>query len=58
MTTDVIKNVADAAAGVVVVASWASYLPEVAAGVALLYTIMRMIIEWPKLVVTVKRWFK
>lgn len=54
---ETLKNIADSVVGVVVVATWIELLPAIAAGAALLYTIMRIIIEWPRLVCAVKRWF-
>lgn len=58
MGTEVIKNVADATVVSGVFVGWLSHLPDIAAGFALVYTIVRLIIEWPALKTAVRKWFK
>lgn len=59
MQTDAVKNVADAVIiGGSVVGTLTDLLPSIAAALGIVYTIVRLIIEWPNLKAAVKRWFK
>lgn len=57
MTHDTIKNAADIAAGTVTLATIVGWLPSIAAGLTVVYTVTRLIIEWPKLKAAVIKWF-
>ena len=58
LSLDHATDALDMVAGGTIVATWLGHLPDIAAGVALLYTVMRIVIEWPRLMVAIKGWFR
>ena len=56
-TSDQIKTAGDVLSIAVAGATLAAWLPPIAAFLAILWTGMRIIIEWPEFVKKVKAWF-
>lgn len=58
MSLEVIKNTMDGAVVGGTLVGWHFNWPDLAAAFAIVYTITRLIIELPRLVATIKSWFK
>lgn len=56
--TDIIKNAADTTVVGVSLLGWHFNWPDLAAMAALVYTITRLIIEWPNLKIAILKWFR
>lgn len=58
MSIELAKNTVDGAVVSVALLGWHFNWPDLAAMVAVVYTITRLIIEWPNLKARIKGWFK
>lgn len=58
MSTEIAKNVVDTTVVGFALLGWHFNWPDLAAMAAILYTITRLIIEWPNLKTAVYKWFK
>jgi hypothetical protein len=52
-----IKNIGDVLSAAVVGATLITWLPPIAALITILWTVMRIVIEWPSFIKKVKGWF-